>query len=87
MGSVFKFSPTTTSASFVLRKHYFSLLYHYEQVHFFKMKGPLNTPTGMWFFFQCISLFLLHGCFLVFLSSVAEHCYLILPSLFPCGFM
>ncbi|KAK5831608.1 High mobility group B 9 -like protein [Gossypium arboreum] len=45
VGSVFKFSPTTTSASFVLRKHYFSLLYHYEQVHFFKMKGPLNTPT------------------------------------------
>ncbi|XVE69657.1 hypothetical protein DITRI_Ditri10aG0008200 [Diplodiscus trichospermus] len=45
VGSVFRFSPTTTSASFVLRKHYFSLLYHYEQVHFFKMKGPLHTPT------------------------------------------
>ncbi|XVF63593.1 hypothetical protein PTKIN_Ptkin09bG0099300 [Pterospermum kingtungense] len=45
VGSVFMFSPTTTSASFVLRKHYFSLLYHYEQVHFFKMKGPLQTPT------------------------------------------
>ncbi|XP_022752161.1 high mobility group B protein 9-like [Durio zibethinus] len=44
VGSVFRFSPTTTSASFVLRKHYFSLLYHYEQVHFFKMKGPLHTP-------------------------------------------
>ncbi|KAL4332922.1 hypothetical protein GQ457_07G027390 [Hibiscus cannabinus] len=45
VGSVFRFSPTTTSASFVLRKHYFSLLFHYEQVHFFKMKGPLNTPA------------------------------------------
>ncbi|XVF35891.1 hypothetical protein REPUB_Repub19eG0010400 [Reevesia pubescens] len=45
VGSVFKFSPTTTSASFVLRKHYFSFLYYYEQVHFFKMKGPLHTPT------------------------------------------
>ncbi|KAK6256947.1 hypothetical protein QUC31_000406 [Theobroma cacao] len=45
VGSVFRFSPTTTSASFVLRKHYFSLLYHYEQVHFFKMKGPLHTPA------------------------------------------
>ncbi|XWS20892.1 hypothetical protein CRYUN_Cryun30bG0008200 [Craigia yunnanensis] len=46
VGSVFRFSTTTTSASFVLRKHYFSLLYHYEQVHFVKMKGPLHTPTG-----------------------------------------
>ncbi|XP_022769284.1 high mobility group B protein 9-like isoform X2 [Durio zibethinus] len=45
VGTVFRFSPTTTSASFVLRKHYFSLLYHYEQVHFFKMKGHLHTPT------------------------------------------
>ncbi|KAE8659829.1 High mobility group B protein 9 [Hibiscus syriacus] len=45
VGSVFRFSPTTTSASFVLRKHYFSLLFHYEQVHFFKMKGPLTTPA------------------------------------------
>ncbi|OMO87318.1 hypothetical protein CCACVL1_09132 [Corchorus capsularis] len=44
VGSVFRFSATTTSASFVLRKHYFSLLYHYEQVHFFKVKGPLHTP-------------------------------------------
>ncbi|RXI00216.1 hypothetical protein DVH24_037764 [Malus domestica] len=27
------FSPTSTSALFVLRKHYSTLLYHYEQVH------------------------------------------------------
>lgn len=46
VGSVFKFSATTTSASFVLRKHYFSLLYHYEQVHFFKVQGPLFTPSA-----------------------------------------
>ncbi|GMI82453.1 hypothetical protein like AT1G76110 [Hibiscus trionum] len=45
VGSVFRLSPTTTSASFVLRRHYFSLLFHYEQVHFFKMKGPLVTPA------------------------------------------
>ncbi|XP_061361294.1 high mobility group B protein 9 [Gastrolobium bilobum] len=45
VGSVFKFSPTTTSASFVLRKHYFSLLYHFEQVHFFRVRGPLYTPS------------------------------------------
>ncbi|XP_027355221.1 high mobility group B protein 9 [Abrus precatorius] len=45
VGSVFRFSATTTSASFVLRKHYFSLLFHYEQVHFFKARGPLYTPS------------------------------------------
>ncbi|EXB88223.1 High mobility group B protein 9 [Morus notabilis] len=45
VGSIFMFSPTTTSASFVLRKHYFSLLYHYEQVYFFKMQGPLCNPS------------------------------------------
>ncbi|KAG4391851.1 hypothetical protein AAZX31_04G019300 [Glycine max] len=46
VGSVFKFAATTTSASFVLRKHYFSLLYHYEQVHFFKARGPIYTPSA-----------------------------------------
>ncbi|CAJ1973164.1 unnamed protein product [Sphenostylis stenocarpa] len=45
VGSVFKFSTTTTSASFVLKKHYFSLLYHYEQVHFFKARGAVYTPS------------------------------------------
>ncbi|XP_043711910.1 high mobility group B protein 9-like [Telopea speciosissima] len=47
VGGVFKFSPTTTSASFVLRKHYMSLLYYYEQVYFFKLQGPLLTPTAV----------------------------------------
>ncbi|KAF4366529.1 hypothetical protein F8388_012465 [Cannabis sativa] len=45
VGTIFMFSPTTTSASFVLRKHYISLLYHYEQVHFFRMQGPLCSPS------------------------------------------
>ncbi|KAK4600118.1 hypothetical protein RGQ29_009976 [Quercus rubra] len=45
VGNIFRFSATTTSASFVLRKHYFSLLYHYEQVYFFKLQGPVFTPT------------------------------------------
>ncbi|XP_038715456.1 high mobility group B protein 9 [Tripterygium wilfordii] len=45
VGAVFRFSPTTTSASFVLKKHYFSLLYFYEQVHFFRMQGPLQAPA------------------------------------------
>ncbi|GMH30735.1 hypothetical protein Nepgr_032578 [Nepenthes gracilis] len=49
IGSVFMFSPTTTSASYVLRKHYNTLLYRYEQVYFFKIRGPLFTPTvTMW---------------------------------------
>ncbi|KAF3446849.1 hypothetical protein FNV43_RR12029 [Rhamnella rubrinervis] len=46
VGTIFMFSPTTTSASFVLRKHYSCLLYHYEQVHFFKIQGSLCTPTA-----------------------------------------
>ncbi|CAK8569148.1 unnamed protein product [Lathyrus sativus] len=46
VGTVFRFSSTTTSASFVLRKHYLNLLYHYEQVHFFKLQGPIYTPSS-----------------------------------------
>eukprot|EP00253_Pinus_taeda_P009843 PITA_09843 len=41
---VFEFPPTTTSASFVLRKYYTNLLHHYEQVYFFQIKGPIMTP-------------------------------------------
>lgn len=41
---VFHFPPTTTSASFVLRKYYVSLLHHYEQVYFFGIQGPLVPP-------------------------------------------
>ncbi|KAL6011819.1 hypothetical protein ACLOJK_002285 [Asimina triloba] len=43
--SAFNFPPTTTSASFVLRKYYISLLHHYEQVHFFRVQGPLVPPA------------------------------------------
>ncbi|CAN1127496.1 High mobility group B protein 9, partial [Linum perenne] len=46
VGIVFQFSPTTTSASFVLRKHYLNLLYHYEQVHLFRIQGPIFYPTA-----------------------------------------
>ncbi|KAI5668845.1 hypothetical protein M9H77_18698 [Catharanthus roseus] len=46
VSSVFKFSPTTTSASYALRKHYFNLLYHYEQVYFCRrMQGPIPMPS------------------------------------------
>ncbi|KAA8528789.1 hypothetical protein F0562_036144 [Nyssa sinensis] len=46
VSSVFNFSPTTTSASYALRKHYYSLLHHYEQVYFFKLQGPLLSSTA-----------------------------------------
>ncbi|XP_065847380.1 high mobility group B protein 9-like [Euphorbia lathyris] len=49
VGSVFNFSPTTTSASFVLRKHYFGLLYHYEQVHFFNAQGVVSSPSAAFY--------------------------------------
>eukprot|EP01018_Ginkgo_biloba_P033764 Gb_35021 [translate_table: standard] len=38
------FPPTTTSASFVLRKFYSNFLHHYEQVYLFKVQGPLVPP-------------------------------------------
>ncbi|KAF5955930.1 hypothetical protein HYC85_008786 [Camellia sinensis] len=46
IGSVFKFSATTTSASYALKKHYSSLLHHYEQVYFFKLQGPLISTSS-----------------------------------------
>ncbi|KAH7849001.1 hypothetical protein Vadar_011574 [Vaccinium darrowii] len=46
IGTIFDFSPTTTSASYALRRHYFSLLYQYEQVYFFKLQGPSITSTA-----------------------------------------
>ncbi|XP_010917043.1 high mobility group B protein 9 [Elaeis guineensis] len=42
----FSFPPTTTSASFVLRNHYLSLLHHYEQVYFFGAQGPPVPPAA-----------------------------------------
>ncbi|KAJ1385815.1 High mobility group box domain [Sesbania bispinosa] len=36
--SVFNFPSTATNASFVLRKYYASLLFHYEQIYFFKAR-------------------------------------------------
>ncbi|KAK1325382.1 High mobility group B protein 9 [Acorus calamus] len=44
--AVFNFPPTTTSASFVLRKYYISLLHHYEKVYFFRLRGPLVPPEA-----------------------------------------
>ncbi|XP_050365052.1 high mobility group B protein 9 [Argentina anserina] len=47
VGTIFMFSPTTTSASFVLRKHYRSLLFSYEQVYFCKKQGPICSPPAL----------------------------------------
>ncbi|GKV36459.1 hypothetical protein SLEP1_g44589 [Rubroshorea leprosula] len=42
---VFKFPTTITSASFVLRKYYLSVLYHFEQVYYFhKQVSSISTP-------------------------------------------
>ncbi|KAI8549379.1 hypothetical protein RHMOL_Rhmol06G0019900 [Rhododendron molle] len=46
IGTVFDFSPTTTSASYALRRHYSSLLHQYEQVYFFKLQGPSITSAA-----------------------------------------
>ncbi|KAF3652619.1 putative glutathione S-transferase-like [Capsicum annuum] len=43
VSSVFKFSPTTTSASYALRKHHFTLLHHFEQVFFFTKDWSIKT--------------------------------------------
>ncbi|KAI5428624.1 hypothetical protein KIW84_033577 [Lathyrus oleraceus] len=53
---VFNFPSTATNASFVLRKYYTSLLYHYEQIYYFKahnwthaasdvLQSPPSTPV------------------------------------------
>ncbi|KAG2689143.1 hypothetical protein I3760_09G125900 [Carya illinoinensis] len=36
----------STNASFVLRKYYFSLLHHYEQIYFFKARGWVHISSN-----------------------------------------
>ncbi|XP_011091442.1 high mobility group B protein 15 [Sesamum indicum] len=43
--AVFSFPSSATNASFILRKYYVSLLYHYEQIYFFKAKCWAPTPA------------------------------------------
>jgi len=41
----FNFKDTITSASFVVRKSYLSMLYHFEQVYYLGKQGfPSQTP-------------------------------------------
>lgn len=42
----FSFPTTITSASFVLRKYYLSLLYHFEQVYYFHKQVPSISMPG-----------------------------------------
>ncbi|KAJ8774090.1 hypothetical protein K2173_009521 [Erythroxylum novogranatense] len=44
--AIFNFPSTATNASFVLRKYYGSLLYHYEQLYFFKAGGWAPSSTA-----------------------------------------
>ncbi|GFP98246.1 high mobility group b protein 9 [Phtheirospermum japonicum] len=46
ISSVFDFSPTTTSASYALRKHYSTLLQRYELVYYFRLQGSMFHQTG-----------------------------------------
>ncbi|KAE9589292.1 putative transcription factor & chromatin remodeling ARID-HMG family [Lupinus albus] len=43
---VFNFPSTATNASFVLRKYYSSLLFHYEQMYYFKAPGWAPPTTS-----------------------------------------
>ena len=45
--SAFNFPSTITSASFVIRKYYLSLLYHFEQVYYFQKEIPSISLDGM----------------------------------------
>ncbi|RDX97866.1 High mobility group B protein 15, partial [Mucuna pruriens] len=46
--AVFNFPSTATNASFVLRKYYSSLLYHYEQIYYFKAnRWTRTTPDAL----------------------------------------
>ncbi|KAL8172255.1 hypothetical protein V2J09_024059 [Rumex salicifolius] len=42
--AAFQFPSTATNASFVLRKYYFSLVHHYEQIYFFRALGWTPMP-------------------------------------------
>ncbi|KAL8469547.1 hypothetical protein ACS0TY_032402 [Phlomoides rotata] len=44
--AAFKFPTSITSASFVLRKYYLSLLYHFEQVYYFRKEEPSVIAAG-----------------------------------------
>ncbi|OIV91215.1 hypothetical protein TanjilG_30437 [Lupinus angustifolius] len=46
VNATFNFPSTATNASFMLRKYYTSLIFHYEQVYYFKSLGWAPPPTS-----------------------------------------
>nr|XP_043611824.1 high mobility group B protein 15-like [Erigeron canadensis] len=44
----FNFPPSATNASFILRKYYMSLIYHFEQVYYFKAKAWTPVSNDTW---------------------------------------
>jgi len=43
----FIFPATATNASFMLKKYYMSLLYHFEQLYFFRIQGWYQQEIGL----------------------------------------
>ncbi|XP_073039404.1 high mobility group B protein 10-like [Primulina eburnea] len=43
---VFKFPSSVTNASFVLRKYYMSLLYHFEQIYYLRKEEPSSSVSA-----------------------------------------
>jgi hypothetical protein len=43
----FIFPATATNASFMLKKYYMSLLYHFEQLYFFRVQGWHQQEIGL----------------------------------------
>ncbi|XP_045796419.1 high mobility group B protein 15-like [Trifolium pratense] len=46
--ATFNFPSTATNASFVLRKYYASLLYHYEQIYYFRVNRWTPASYDVW---------------------------------------
>lgn len=46
IATALKIPSSIINYSFVLRKHYIDLLYHFEQVHYFGARGQLAPPPG-----------------------------------------
>ncbi|KAH9309408.1 hypothetical protein KI387_037319, partial [Taxus chinensis] len=46
IATALKLPKSIINPSFVLRKHYIDLLYHFEQVHYFGAQGQLSPPPG-----------------------------------------
>lgn len=64
---IFRFPSSVTSASFVLRKYYLSMLYHFEQVYYFRKEEPSVSVAGIMTLLQSITCIC---CFKVFVIKI-----------------